>query len=273
LPVTFGYTTAMSWDLERVDDVVIVRMTGAKANSQNDVFFDDLHAAFDRLETEFADCAVVLTSAESCFSAGIDFESAFAILASSDFAMMADWIRRYQATNLRLWRYPRPTVAAINGHAYAGGVITALDCVYRLTVEGARFSLNEVPIGIPMPAIYVEIIRYALGEPVAALTTLFGQEYDARDALGLGIVHGVSDPEQLLAAAVAMASAVSPDAFEAYAFSKHALQGPALERIETVAARLDDELPALMSSDAAVRARARRYAEIKGRAPSWTRDH
>ncbi len=54
-------------------------------------------------------------------------------------------------------------MAAIDGHAYAGGVITALDCDYRAAARDAQFSLNEVPIGIPMPAAYVEIIRYAMG--------------------------------------------------------------------------------------------------------------
>jgi enoyl-CoA hydratase len=262
----------MSWELERDGDVVVVRMTGTKANVQNDVFFDHLHDAFDRLEREFADCAVVLTAAGSCFSAGLDFEAAFPILASSDLAAMADWIRRYQATNLRVWRYPRPTVAAINGHAYAGGLITALDCDYRVTVDKARFSLNEVPIGIAMPAIYVEIIRYAIGDPAAALTTLFGREYDCQAALQLGFVHAITTPERLLPDAVAIARDVAPDAFDAYAFSKRALQAAALERIESVATQLDEELPALLSSDRSVRIRAQRYTEIKGLAPPWSRE-
>jgi len=162
---TVGYTTTMSWTLERDGDVVVVRMTGTKANVQNDVFVADLHAAFDRLEREFPDCAVVLTSDGSCFSAGLDVDSAFALLASRDAVALGDWMRRYQSANLRVWRYPRPTVAAINGHAYAGGVITALDCDYRVAVQAARFSLNEVPIGIAMPAVYVELIRYAVGGP------------------------------------------------------------------------------------------------------------
>lgn len=263
----------MPWDLERVDDVVIVRMTGTKANAQNEAFFCDLDAAFDRLEREFGDRAVVLTSAESCFSAGIDFEEAFSMLASSDLDAMARWIHRYQATNLRVWRYPRPTIAAINGHAFAGGVITALDCDYRVTVDSARFSLNEVPIGIAMPAVYVEVIRYAVGDPAAALTTLFGQVYDAHEALRLGLVHAVATPERLLPDALAMARAVPPDAFDAYAFSKRALQGPALERIEAVAVHLDEQLPALFSNDASMRVRARRYKEIKGHAPEWQREH
>lgn len=264
-------TPAVAWDLEAVDDVVIVRMTGTKANVQNEQFFDDLHAAFDRLESDFADCAVVLTSGESVFSAGLDFESAFTMLASRDLAALGEWIRRYQATNLRLWRYPRPTVAAINGHAYAGGVITALDCDYRVTAHGAQISLNEVPIGIPMPATYVEIIRYATIDSAAALTTLFGRVFDAREAERLGLVHAVASPDRLLDEALDMARAVPRDALEAYAFTKRALQAPALERIETTAAQLDEELPALLSSDANVRARARRYEEIRGESPKWAR--
>jgi enoyl-CoA hydratase/carnithine racemase len=55
------------------------------------------------------------------------------------------WFDAYRATNLRLFTYPRPTVAAINGHAYAGGLITAFGCDYRIASEGAlQFSLNEV---------------------------------------------------------------------------------------------------------------------------------
>jgi enoyl-CoA hydratase len=81
----------------------------------------------------------------------------------------------YRATNLRLFAHPRPTVAAINGHAYAGGLITALGCDYRIASEGAiQFSLNEVPIGIPKPAVYCEIIKHAVGPRAASELALFG---------------------------------------------------------------------------------------------------
>jgi enoyl-CoA hydratase/carnithine racemase len=54
----------------------------------------------------------------------------------------------------RLFQYPRPTVAAVDGHAIAGGLITALDCDFRVVArKPARFGLNGVPIGIPMPAV------------------------------------------------------------------------------------------------------------------------
>lgn len=259
----------MSWGIERDGNVVIVEMAGTKANVQNDVFFENLHAAFDRLERDFADCAVVLTARGSCFSAGLDFDSVFPIFASGDTVAMADWLRRYQATNLRLWRFARPTVAAINGHAYAGGLLTALTCDYRIAADGARFRMNEVPIGIAVPGVFVEIIRCAIGQRAAALMTLFGREYDAQQAHRLGLVDDVTGPEGLLPAAVGIARAIEPNAFEAYAATKRSLQAAALERIETVAARMDEELPALFSSKASIQGRAARYSEVRGHAPSW----
>lgn len=161
----------MPWTIERKHDhVVVVTMNTNKVNAQNPAFFGDLHAAFDRLEAEFNDSAVVLTGTGSAFSAGLDFDHHFPLFARQSLKEIDAWFDAYRATNLRLFTYPCPTVAAINGHAYAGGLITALGCDHRIAAEGAlQFSLNEVLIGIPMPAIYCEIIKHAVGPRAASL--------------------------------------------------------------------------------------------------------
>jgi hypothetical protein len=65
----------MPWTIERKHDhVAVVTMNTNKVNAQNPVFFADLHAAFDRLEAEFSDCAVVLGGTGAVFSAGLDFD-------------------------------------------------------------------------------------------------------------------------------------------------------------------------------------------------------
>jgi enoyl-CoA hydratase len=151
----------MPWTIERGHDhVAVVTMNTNKVNAQNPAFFDDLRAAFDRLEAGFKDCAVVLTGTGVAFSAGLDFDYHFPLFARQSLPGIDAWFEAYRASNLRLFTYPRPTVAAINGHAYAGGPITALGCDHRIASEGAlQFSLNEVSIGIPMPAVYCEIIK------------------------------------------------------------------------------------------------------------------
>ena len=145
----------MPWMIERKHDyVAVVTMNTNKVNAQNPAFFDDLHLAFDHLEAKCNDCAVVLTGIGPAFSAGLDFDHHFPLFARQSVKEINAWFDAYRATNLRLFTYPRPTVAAINGHAYAGGLITALCCDDRIASEGAlQFSLNEVAIGIPMPAV------------------------------------------------------------------------------------------------------------------------
>jgi enoyl-CoA hydratase/carnithine racemase len=261
----------MPWMIERKHDhVAVVTMNTNKVNAQNPVFFDDLHAAFDRLETEFGDCAVVLTGSGKVFSAGLDLDHHFAMFARRNLNEIDDWFAAYRATNLRLFTYPRPTVAAINGHAYAGGFITAINCDHRIAADGAlQFALNEVPIGIPMPAVYCEIIKHALGSRAASELTLFGQVYDLKAAIRMGVVQATVATDKLLDAAMTWAALVPPDCYTAYAFSKRALQATTMAAID-VAARLDrDLLSPGMSDPASLRANARRYRELKGKDTPW----
>jgi len=253
----------MPWEIEVVDECAVVRMNTNKVNVQNDRFFADLHGAFDRLEREFADLPVVLTGHGDVFSAGIDFQYSFDVFGSGSPDRIRDWYRAYRETNLRLFRYPRPTVAAVNGHAIAGGLITALDCDFRIAArKPAKFGLNEVPIGIPMPAAYVEIIKYALGGQVGALATLQGKLYGLEEAERLGFFHEVVDPGKLMATAIGYARCITPDCNTAYAMSKKALQDAVLRQIDERTVVLDDAIPAGMSDAGNRRAQDRRRQEI-----------
>jgi enoyl-CoA hydratase len=261
----------MPWTIERKHDhVAVVTMNTNNVNAQNPAFFGDLHAAFDRLEAEFSDCAVVLTGTGAVFSAGLDFDHHFPLFARRSLKEIDEWFDAYRATNLRLFTCPRPTVAAINGHAYAGGLITALGCDYRIASEGAlQFSLNEVPIGIPMPAVYCEIIKYAIGARAASELTLFGQVHHLAAAVKMGVIGKTAAPGRLLDDAVAWAALVPPDCYPTYAFTKRGLQATTMAAIDA-AARLDrDWLSRGMSDPASLRAHARRYRELKGREITW----
>ena len=253
----------MAWDIEVEDGCALVRMNTNKVNVQNDQFFADLHDAFDRLEREFSELPVVLTGQGDVFSAGIDFQYSFDIFGSGSGDRIRQWYAAYRETNLRIFRYPRPTVAAVNGHAIAGGLVTALDCDFRVAArKPVRFGLNEVSIGIPMPAAYVEIIKYALGGPVAMLATLRGKLYEIDEASRLGFFHEVVEPDKLLATAISYARCITLDCNTAYAMSKRALQDSVLRQIDERTVVLDEGLAAGMSDDGNRRAQDRRRQEV-----------
>jgi len=130
----------MSWTIERRGRVAVVTMNTNKVNAQGRPFFADLHEAFDVLERDYAESPVVLTGHHGRFSAGLDLDEHFRLFAEDRHAV-ASWFADYRETNMRLFTYPRPMVAAVNGHAFAGGLITAAVCDYRVCVDdGARLA-------------------------------------------------------------------------------------------------------------------------------------
>ncbi len=259
----------MSWTIERHGRVAVVTMNTNKVNAQNQAFFADLQDAFDRLEADHPDSPVVLTGTETRFSAGLDLGEHFPLFARGRDGV-ASWFADYRATNMRLFTYPRPTVAAVNGHAFAGGLITAAVCDYRVAATGAAtFGLNEVPIGIPMPAVYVRMLAYAWGEPIAARTCLIGETFSVEEAHAMGMFHELADPDQLLTRAIEVAELTPQDCLVAYAFTKRATQAAALRDIADLADPLDNELPDGMTSESSRRAHRRYWRTLKGTDPTW----
>jgi len=259
----------MSWTIERRGRVAVVTMTTNPVNAQNRVFFADLHDAFDRLEREHSHSPVVLTGMGTRFSAGLDLGEHFPIFAGEPDGVRA-WFAEFRATNMRLFTYPRPTVAAVNGHALAGGLVTAAACDYRVCVDaGARLGLNEVPIGIPMPAVYVRMLAYAWGEPVASRASLLGEVVDCERARSWGMVHELVPAAEVVDRAVAVAEGIPEDSIEQYAFTKRAAQAGVLRDIAELADPLDAELPTRFTSDDARRAHRRYWQQLKGTPAHW----
>lgn len=259
----------MSWTIDRHGRTAVVTMTTNPVNAQNRQFFADLHDAFDRLVSEHADSPVVLTGQRQRFSAGLDLGEHFPIFAGPPDGV-AEWFAQYRATNMRLFTHPRPTVAAVNGHAFAGGLITSAVCDRRIAVDtGARFSLNEVPIGIPMPAVYVRMLTYAWGERTAARASLFGETFDQDEAHALGMVDELVPADRLLDRAIAVAESVPEDCLEVYAYTKRVAQAPALRDIADLSDPLDRELPQWFTTPDARHAHRRYWRELKGTEPVW----
>ena len=116
-------------------------------------------------------------------------------------------------------------VAAVNGHAIAGGCVLAAACDVRL-MSGGRIGLSELSVGVPFPTVAMEIMRHAVG-PAVGNMVLTARLLHAAQAQSIGLIHDVEAPEALLDSAVAHAQAMAKIPAEVFALSKRQVQLPA----------------------------------------------
>jgi enoyl-CoA hydratase len=168
---------------------------------------------------------VVLTGRGRAFSAGVDLRR---IVEDGD-AYVERFLHALSRAFHAVFSYPHPTVAAVNGHAIAGGCVFALACDYRLMSAGT-IGLTELPVGVAFPRIALEIVRHALG-PLATKTILLGETVGRDDAHRLGLVDEVAAPHELLEHATATAKKLARTPATLYARTKQDLRAPALSAV------------------------------------------
>ncbi len=208
---------------ESYDDVLVLRFEHGAVN----VLDTELCLALCDTLAEHADAAVVLTGAGRAFSAGVDLKR----LAAGGAAYVEEFLPALSAAFLAVFDHPRPVVAAINGHAIAGGCVIAAACDVRL-MSGGGIGLTELAVGVPFPVSAIEIVRYAAG-PAAARLVLEGPVLSPAEAQACGLVGETVAPADLLGRAVETARRLAQVPAPVYAFTKQQLHRPARKRIDT----------------------------------------
>jgi enoyl-CoA hydratase len=202
----------------------------------------------------------VITGTGSAFSAGVDLRRILDGGRAYTEEFLAALSRMFRA----VFDHPRPTVAAVNGHAIAGGCVLALACDARL-MSGGRIGLSELAVGVPFPVAALEIVRHALGSG-ADRAVLRAEVVDPDRALGLHLVDEVGWADDLLPRAVALARQLAAVPADVYASAKKRLHRPAVAAM-AAAARDDDAVLAGWTSDAARRRIEAALAALSGRRP------
>jgi len=139
----------------------------------------------------------------------------------------------------RVFACEKPIVAAVNGHAIAGGCVLALQCDWRVIADdpSVRIGLNETQLGIGLPSVVIEPLRFAVPPASFVPIALEGQLFSPQEALGLGLVNEVAPAAGLLGRAMAKAQALADLPLAGVAQVKRALRRPALETIARVSAQ------------------------------------
>jgi enoyl-CoA hydratase len=207
------------------DGIAEVHLRCGKANALNPRSLAAIERALDEAEGGGAR-GVVLTGYDRFFSAGLDLVHLYGLEREAMDAFMA-W---FDVVMLRVFVFPRPVVAAVAGHAVAGGGILALACDARvMSAAAGRFGLNEIRLGVPFPASALEIVRHAVPAGSVAEVLYEGELFEPPAALARGLVTELVDGDVVAAARRTCAGlAAAPD--EAFATIKAALKGSAVER-------------------------------------------
>ncbi|MBX6377508.1 MAG: enoyl-CoA hydratase/isomerase family protein [Clostridia bacterium] len=191
-------------------------------NALNDAMFADLLRALDELEADAAVRAVLVTGEGRSFCSGGD------VGAMTDERTGYQWYRymSYRVGRLvqTLVNFPKPTVAAVNGHAVGAGMNLALACDLLVAADDARFSQIFVRVGLKpdFGGLYL-LPRRVLSLPLAKELVFTGRMVDAEEALRLGFVNRVVPRERLLDEALALARQVAEGPAQAIQLSKAVL--------------------------------------------------
>lgn len=189
---------------EPVDGAGIITINKPKANQLSGEVFERIRKFLDVSELDNNIRTIIITgSGEKIFSAGADLSSGFGDYNAVDF------LKRGQDVWNKIEDYPKPVIAAMNGHALGGGFELALACHFRLLKKGARVGLTETNLGI-MPG-YGGTLRLPrlIGKARALEMMLLGEQIDSERAFEIGLVNQLCDDGTVLDEAKSLAAKLS----------------------------------------------------------------
>lgn len=209
-------------ELDRQGEVAVVTLAHGKVNALDLELLRELGAALGECEEAGA---VVLTGRGAAFSAGVDLVR----LDAEDADYLADFLAELDACFRRLLLFPRPVVAAVNGHALAGGWVIACASDVRLAAEGsATVGVTELAVGVPFPRAAFEAFRLATPPQLVASLVLRARRVPVAEAAALGMLDELVPPERLLPRALELAREMAPTPSAAIAVTKRQLRAGAL---------------------------------------------
>jgi len=252
-------------ELTFADQIAVITLNRPeKRNAVSFELVDELMAALDEIERS-VEQVVILTGAGKAFCAGMDLEELKSLLGKSHDENVSDSARMAKMFR-RLYDFPKPTIAAVNGAAIAGGTGLATMCDFTLAVPEAKFGYTEVRIGF-VPAIVSSILVWQVGHKIARDLLMTGRLFDATEAKTLGLVNEVVPAEQLMVRAKELASQLLENSPTSVRATKRLINS-------FLAKSLDEQIAAAIEDNARIRTTAD-FREgvssfLEKRKPEWS---
>jgi len=235
-----------------------------KRNAISYELIDDLIRALEEVKNSAAR-TLVLTGAGKAFCSGMDLDDLKSLIGRTPEQNLED-SRKMVSLFRSLYEFPKPTIAAVNGAAIAGGTGLALLCDFTLTVPEAKFGYTEVRIGF-VPAIVATFLLRQVGEKIARDLLLTGRIFEVQEALKMGLINEIVPAEKLLPRARELAAQLAENSPLSLFNTKRLLTDHAR-------AELDVQIEAAVRENAGIRESAdfREGIEsfLEKRKPKWT---
>lgn len=246
---------------------LVALITLNRPDKRNAISFEllsELMAALDEVEHSRAQ-VLILTGSGKAFCAGLDLEELKSLLGKTHEENRIDSARMAQIFR-RIYEFPLPTIAAVNGAAIAGGTGIATMCDFTFAVPEAKFGYTEVKIGF-IPALVSSILVWQVGHKIARDLLMTGRLFDAAEAHRYGLVNEVVEPERLMARARELAAQLLELSPSSVRLTKKLVNG-FLQRA------LDEQMAQAIEDNARIRTtpdfREGVTAFLEKRKPRWT---
>jgi enoyl-CoA hydratase/carnithine racemase len=250
--------------LAREESYALITLNRPPANAISEPLITEVNAALNSVQTDDSVRAIILTGAgDKIFCGGADLGSAFS---GGD---VEQFIRFGNSVMRKIERFPKPVIAAINGHAMGGGMEIAMACHFRLMKETARMGQTESNLGIIPGYGGTQRLPRLIGRTKALEFLLLGTQVPAAECLALGLVNRLSKEGETLNDARALARQLGKRAPLATAAIIRAVdEGLEAPMAKSIDIELEQFLPTLRSEDASEGIQAffaKREPQFKGK--------
>lgn len=223
--------------------ILILRLAHGKASALDLELCEALQREVEAAAESHDIRALILTGTGSIFSAGVDLPR----LINSGKQYVQDFVEALDAMLRALFLFPKPAVAAANGHAIAGGAIMAFACDYRL-MSGGRIGVPEALVGVPFPPLALEIVRFAVPRQHLQPMLYFAKMVETAEAKSIGIIDEVVAPDALIGRAEEVARRLADITPAAFRLTKRQIREPFLRDAAEIAGVSADEIDAHWAS-------------------------
>jgi len=235
-----------------------------KRNALSATMIAELMSALESVESG-SDRVAMIAGAGKAFCAGMDLDALKSLASQSPEQNLMD-AKATAALFRRLWSFPKPLIAAVNGAALGGGCGIATLCDFTLAIPEAKFGYTEVRIGF-IPALVSVFLERQIGEKLARDLFLTGRHFDAAEAKAMGLVTRIVPSEQLSGAAQELASILMANSPGAVQATKRLL-------VRAAEAEIDRRIELAVQASVAIRStadfREGLSAFLEKRPPRWS---